>query len=334
MKYIILIFIAFGIEIVLGKKFLKWVKKNQYVQPLLEIGPDHQKKHGTPTMGGLSFVGTIVIVGLIATLMMYINGQDITLMILGLVVLVAYGYIGYRDDILKIKSNDNAEGLSPKQKMLAQFCLGIIVVTTLVIFKYQFVLNIYTLNTTIDLASTLGTVVYGGIVIFLLLAVSNSTNITDGLDGLLSSIYIVSLLTLLIIAISQGNVGAITIIVIVIGALVGFLVFNLHPAMMFMGDTGSLALGALLVIIAIMLKTELLIALIGFVYLLETLSIFLQISYFKYTKKREGEGKRIFLMAPFHHHLEKKGKSEKAIVLSLCLVQVLASALALIIYFR
>lgn len=333
MIYIILIVLAIGLELIFGKQFLRWVKKNNFVQPLLEIGPDHSQKQGTPTMGGISFVAAIIITGIVGVVIFFLQGLDVSLLILALAVLAAYAYIGYRDDVLKVTHKDNQEGLSPKQKMIAQFLLGVVVIICLVLFKFDFNISSYLLNMTIDLSSTLGIIAYGGIVIFLLLAASNSTNMTDGLDGLLSSVYIVSMITFLIIAIAQENVIAITLIIIVIGALVGFLVYNFHPAMMFMGDTGSLALGALLVIIAIMLKTELLIALIGFVYLLETMSIFIQISYFKYTKKRDGEGKRIFLMAPYHHHLEKKGKSEKVIVFTLCFVQVIASAIALVIYF-
>ncbi len=325
--------IAFICELMFGRKYLKWIASKNYVQPLLDVGPDHKQKVGTPTMGGITFITSIIVASIIAIILLVIGNYSAAMLPLLLLVLVAYAYIGYKDDILKVTKKDNGEGLSPKQKLIAQFTVGVMAMFYLVVVHFDLQLDVNLFNYIIEVSTPIGMIIYSAIIVFLFMGVSNATNLTDGLDGLLASTYIVSFLSLLIVAISQGNIQLATFVCIVIASLFGFLVFNANPAQMFMGDTGSLALGGLLVIISVLMHIELMIFYFGFVFLLETISVIVQVTYFKYTKKKYGEGRRLLKMAPLHHHLEKEGYSEKKIVLILCFVQVIASLLGLFIYF-
>ncbi len=333
MYYLLIAIIAYGLELILGKKYLQWIEKKNFVQPLLDIGPDHAQKQGTPTMGGISFIFAIIVSTVIGFIGLQLTGNDTGMLPILLIVLIAYAYIGYRDDILKVTKKDNGEGLSPKQKLAAQFAVALITVIYLLATDFDMQLTINTLNTSIDMSSGLGLVVYSGIIIFLFMAVSNATNLTDGLDGLLASTYIVSFIAVAIIAYNQAQFQLLVFALIVVFSLFGFLKYNSNPARMFMGDTGSLALGGLLVIITVLLHVELMIFFFGFVFLLETISVILQVSYFKYTKKKHGEGRRLFKMAPFHHHLEKEGYNEKRIVRILAGVQIITSIIGLLVYF-
>lgn len=333
MYYLLSALVAYCLEIVFGKKYLQWIEKKNFVQPLLEVGPDHAQKQGTPTMGGISFIFTIIITTVLAFMGLQVSGIDNGMLPILIIVLVAYAYVGYRDDVLKVTKKDNEEGLSPKQKLAAQFAVAVVTVIYLAFIGFDMSLNINILNLSIDMNSGFGIVVYSAIIIFLFMGVSNATNLTDGLDGLLASTYIVSFIAVAIIANNQAQTQLMMFAIIVIFSLFGFLKYNSNPAKMFMGDTGSLALGGLLVIITVLLHVELMIFFFGFVFLLETVSVILQVSYFKFTKKKYGEGKRLFKMAPFHHHLEKEGYNEKRIVLILCCVQVITSIIGLIVYF-
>ncbi len=333
MYYLLIAIIAYCLELVFGKKYLKWIEKKNFVQPLLDVGPDHAQKQGTPTMGGISFIFAILVASIIAFIGLQIANIENGMLPILIVVLIAYAYIGYRDDILKVTKNDNEQGLSPKQKLIAQFGVAVLAMIYLVVIHFDMELAINILNVDIAVTTIPALLIYSLIVIFLFMGVSNATNLTDGLDGLLASTYIISFLSVAIIAINQGQDQIVMFALIVIFSLFGFLKYNSNPAKMFMGDTGSLALGGLLVIITVLLHVELMIFFFGFVFLLETVSVMLQVSYFKYTKKKTGEGKRLFKMAPFHHHLEKEGYSEKKIVLILCVVQTIASIIGLLIYF-
>lgn len=333
MYYLLIAIIAYCLELVFGKKYLKWIEKKNFVQPLLDVGPDHAQKQGTPTMGGISFIFAILVASIIAFIGLQIANIENGMLPILIVVLIAYAYIGYRDDILKVTKKDNEEGLSPKQKLIAQFGVAVLAMIYLVVIHFDMELAINILNVDIAITTIPALLIYSAIVIFLFMGVSNATNLTDGLDGLLASTYIISFLSVAIIAINQGQDQIVMFALIVIFSLFGFLKYNSNPAKMFMGDTGSLALGGLLVIISVLLHVELMIFFFGFVFLLETVSVMLQVSYFKYTKKKTGEGKRLFKMAPFHHHLEKEGYSEKKIVLILCVVQTIAAIIGLLIYF-
>ncbi len=333
MYYLLIAIIAYCLELVFGKKYLKWIEKKNFVQPLLDIGPDHAQKQGTPTMGGISFIFAILTATVIAFLGLQVAGIENGMLPILIVVLIAYAYIGYRDDILKVTKKDNGEGLSPKQKLVAQFAVAVVAMIYLVVIHFDMELAVNILNIDIAITTVPTLLIYSLIVIFLFMGVSNATNLTDGLDGLLASTYIVSFLSVAIIAVNQGQNQIVMFALIVIFSLFGFLKYNSNPAKMFMGDTGSLALGGLLVIITVLLHVELMIFFFGFVFLLETVSVMLQVGYFKYTKKKTGEGKRLFKMAPFHHHLEKEGYSEKRIVFILCVVQTIASIIGLLVYF-
>lgn len=333
MYYLLIAIIAYCLELVFGKKYLNWIEKKNFVQPLLEIGPDHAEKQGTPTMGGISFIFAIIISTVIAMIGLQIFGQANGMLPLLLVVLIAYAYIGYRDDILKVTKKDNGEGLSPGQKLIAQFAVALVTFIYLYATGFEMSLTLNIVNTSIDMSSGIWLGVYGLVLIFLFMGVSNATNLTDGLDGLLASTYIISFLAVAIIAYNQVQYQILVFAIIVIFSLFGFLKYNSNPAKMFMGDTGSLALGGLLVIVTALLHVELMIFFFGFVFLLETVSVILQVSYFKYTKKKHGEGRRLFKMAPFHHHLEKEGYNEKRIVLILCTVQLITTIIGLVVYF-
>lgn len=333
MYYLLIAIIAYCLELLFGKKYLKWIEKKNFVQPLLEIGPDHAAKQGTPTMGGISFIFTIIIATIIAFIGLETADIENGMLPLLIIVMIAYAYIGYRDDILKVTKNDNEMGLSPKQKLAAQFLVGLIAVAYLVYIGFTMQLTINLTNFVLPVTSILGLVGYGALLVFLFMGVSNATNLTDGLDGLLASTYIISFIAVAIIANNQQQVQIQMFAIIIIFSLFGFLKYNSNPAKMFMGDTGSLALGGLLVITTVLLHVELMIFFFGFVFLLETISVILQVSYFKFTKKKYGEGRRLFKMAPFHHHLEKEGYNEKRIVLILCLVQIVATVIGLIVYF-
>ncbi len=328
---LIFVAIAFALELFIGKQYLNWIAKKEFVQPLLDIGPDHAQKQGTPTMGGISFIITIAIMAFVIMLLPTSPDQVNNLPII-IIVLVAYAYIGFKDDILKVTKKDNGEGLSPKQKLVAQFFVGALVTGYLLMSGFEPHLELYSINYVVDLNGILGTLVYSAVVIFLFMAVSNATNLTDGLDGLLATTYIFSYFPLAIISFMNDD-RVLMLVVAVIAALLGFLVYNFNPAKMFMGDTGSLALGGMLVVTCVILHVELLIFFFGFVFLLETISVIAQVSFFKYTRKKYGEGRRLFKMAPFHHHLEKEGFNEKKIVMILATVQFVASIIGLLIYF-
>lgn len=333
MFYALLGILAYILEIALGKKYLKWITSKNYVQPLLEEGPDHQSKQGTPTMGGISFILTIVVLTIVSFILLQLFNISNNMLPLISIVLIAYAYIGFKDDILKVTKKDNAQGLSPKQKIIAQFVVALITVIYLFMTKYDMQFSIYIFDKTFALSNLIQIILYSAFVIFLFVGVSNATNLTDGLDGLLTSLYIISFIGIWIIAYDKGNVQMVTFIYIVIVTLISFLNFNRYPAKMFMGDTGSLALGGLLVIVSIILHIELMIFFFGFVFLIETISVIFQVTYFKITKRKFGEGRRLFKMAPFHHHLEKEGYSEKKIVSTLCFIQVIASTIGLLVYF-
>ncbi len=333
MYYLLIAVIAYCLELVFGKKYLNWIEKKNFVQPLLEIGPDHAQKQGTPTMGGISFIFAIIISTVLAMVGLQIAGLDNGMLPILLIVLIAYAYIGYRDDILKVTKNDNESGLSPKQKLVAQFAVALVTFGYLYVMGFDMSLTINILDKSIAMTTPLGLIAYGAILIFLFMGVSNATNLTDGLDGLLASTYIISFLAVAVIAYNQAQIQLLVFTIIVIFSLFGFLKYNSNPARMFMGDTGSLALGGLLVLITALLHVELMIFFFGFVFLLETVSVILQVTYFKYTRKKYGEGRRLFKMAPFHHHLEKEGYNEKRIVFILCVVQLIASIIGLLVYF-
>lgn len=289
--------IAFILTVLAMPRFIRYYQlKKIGGQQMHEDVKQHLAKAGTPTMGGTVFLAVAIIVGLVFSLF----GKAPLGAPLGiLLVVLIYGIIGFLDDFLKIFKQIN-EGLTPWQKMSLQIIAGLLFyfihvrpsgTDSINIFGYHLHLGVF----------------YLLFVLFWVVGFSNAVNLTDGIDGLASISVVISLVAYAVIAIMQKQFDILTIIVTMIGALLGFFVFNHKPAKVFMGDVGSLALGAMLAAISIALRQEWTLLLIGFVYVFETASVMLQVTYFKYTKKKTGEGKRIFRMTPFHHHLELGG---------------------------
>lgn len=260
-------------------------------QQMHEDVKQHQAKAGTPTMGGVVFLTVAVLVSLFAALL---GGELTPTVWMILFILVLYGFVGFLDDFLKVFRKIN-EGLNPKQKLILQVFGGII-------FYFFF-----EKNSGVGLLNVFGIPVELGFVyilfvLFWLVGFSNAVNLTDGIDGLASISVVISLMAYAVISVQQGRMDILLVIVSMVGALLGFFVFNHKPAKIFMGDVGSLALGGMLATLSIALHQEWTLLLIGIVYVFETTSVMMQVTYFKLTG-----GKRIFRMTPVHHHFELGG---------------------------
>ena len=313
---ILAIIIAFAVSAILCPVVIPFLHKLKFGQQVREDGPQaHLKKQGTPTMGGLVFLTAVVI-----TSLLYI--RDYPRIIPVLFMTVGFGIIGFLDDYIKIVMK-RSEGLNPVQKLIGQFvitgifvyylvCSGEVGTSMLVPFTGGFEHGIY-LN--------LG-ILFIPFVFFVVLGTDNGVNFTDGLDVLCTSVTILVATFLTIISIGE-NSGISPITGAVVGSLLGFLLFNVYPAKVFMGDTGSLALGGFVASSAFMMQMPLFIPIIGLIYLVEVLSVIMQVSYFKAT-----HGKRIFRMAPIHHHFELGGWSETRVVAVFSIVTALLCLVA------
>ena len=313
---ILAIIIAFAVSAILCPIVIPFLHKLKFGQQVREDGPQaHLKKQGTPTMGGLVFLTAVVI-----TSLLYI--RDYPRIIPVLFMTVGFGVIGFLDDYIKIVMK-RSEGLNPVQKLIGQFIItGIFVydlvcsdevgTSMLVPFTGGFEHGIY-----LDLGF-----LFIPFVFFVVLGTDNGVNFTDGLDGLCTSVTILVATFLTIISIGE-NSGISPITGAVVGSLLGFLLFNVYPAKVFMGDTGSLALGGFVASSAFMMQIPLFIPIIGLIYLVEVLSVIMQVSYFKAT-----HGKRIFRMAPIHHHFELGGWSETRVVAVFSIVTALLCLVA------
>lgn len=270
-------------------------------QQMHEDVKQHQFKAGTPTMGGTVFLAvSILVTYFLAAHFHMLTGGVLAI----LFILFLYGLVGFLDDFLKIFRKIN-EGLNPKQKLALQILGGIVF----------YLVHVQAAGAGGEL-NILGHFVqlgplYVAFVLFWLVGFSNAVNLTDGIDGLASISVVISLATYSVIAYVDHKFDILLVCVAMIGGLLGFFVYNHKPAKIFMGDVGSLALGGMLATISIALRVEWTLLLVGLVYVIETSSVMLQVSYFKYTKKRFGEGRRIFHMTPFHHHLELGGLTGK-----------------------
>lgn len=299
---ILAIIIAFAISAILCPIVIPFLHKLKFGQQVREDGPQaHLKKQGTPTMGGLMILASIVI-----TSLFYV--KDYPKIIPVLFVTVGFGIIGFLDDYIKIVMK-RSEGLNPKQKLIGQFIItgifayylvhsGEVGCSLLIPFTGGFDGGYY-LNIGI---------LFIPFVFFVILGTDNGVNFTDGLDGLCTSVTILVATFLTVVALGE-NSGISPITGAVVGSLLGFLLFNVYPAKVFMGDTGSLALGGFVASAAFMMQMPLFIPIIGLIYLVEVLSVIMQVTYFKATG-----GKRIFKMAPIHHHFELCGWSETRVV--------------------
>ena len=270
-------------------------------------------------MGGLIFIIPVIIVMLI--IIIY-NKNISSSLIIVLITFLGYSLIGFIDDYLIIKRKSN-EGLSESSKFIMQVVVAIIFFYLFMISGNEPLLWIHTLGIKLDIGF-----LYGIIILLVLVSSSNAVNITDGLDGLAGSLSFIAFITLGIISYNTGWLDGYEELSLfcfsISGSLLGFLLFNLNPAKIFMGDTGSLALGATMGSIAILTRHELLLVLIGLVFVIETLTCIIQRIYYKFTKKR------LFLMTPIHHSFEKKGYSEREIVKIFCLIGIIASMLSII----
>ncbi len=358
------------ITIVFGKGMIRKLQKMQIGEEIRDLGLEGQmQKKGTPTMGGIIIIMAIIIPTLLLAKL------DNIYIILLLVSTIWMGLIGFLDDYIKV-FRKNKEGLRGTSKIIGQVGLGLIVGLTLY-FHEDVVVREFSepVATSIessaenykDIKSTITTipfvkgnefdykvlspfgdqytwVVYTIVVIFIVIAVSNGANITDGLDGLASGTSAIIVLVLAILAYVSGrvdfsqylnimyipNTGEIVIFSVALaGACIGFIWYNAYPAQIFMGDTGSLTLGGIIAVLAFALRKEFLIPILCGIFVVENLSVMLQVAYFKYTRKKYGEGRRIFLMSPLHHHYQKKGYHESKIVTRFWVTGVLLAILTL-----
>ena len=304
------------LALILGTAFtaalIPLLKKNHVGQSICKDVPAHQKKAGTPTMGGLAFVPAM----LISTLPFVKEYPDCGFVLL---MSVGFGLVGFTDDMMKLKRGKN-EGLTAWQKLLGQLIItGVFVWLFMSKYAEATVIRLPFSGKTWDMGW-----LYVPFVILVVLGTDNGVNLTDGVDGLCSSVTAVVALCFLLMS-RTLEAGLEPVCAAAAGALLGFLLFNTNPAKVFMGDTGSLALGGFVASAAVLLRQPLIILLVGFIYLCETLSVMIQRTYFKIT-----HGKRIFKMTPIHHSFEKDGWSEARIVIVFTAVTVLCCGIALL----
>ncbi|CAI2624679.1 Phospho-N-acetylmuramoyl-pentapeptide-transferase [Apilactobacillus kunkeei] len=294
MNIVLPIIISFLITLIFMPSLIGYFRRKHEGQMIREEGPKwHEKKSGTPTMGGLLFIIAIIIASLISGGVAHMMNP--TLLIL-LFILVLYGLLGMWDDSIKLFRRQN-EGLKAWQKLAGQIVGGLI-------FTFVYA-NHFPLALKIPFMGDLHLGwFYAIFIIFYLTGFSNAVNLTDGLDGLVSGLSIIAFLAYAVVALVQHQMDVAIFCLAVVGALCAFMVFNHKPAKIFMGDMGSLALGGSLAAVSILVHHELSLIWIGFMFVLETLSVMIQVTSFKLT------GKRVFLMSPIHHHFEMLGWSE------------------------
>lgn len=338
---------ALIISMILGKRIIAWLEKMQLGETIrTDIGLDtHLEKAGTPTMGGL-----IILLATLIPAILWIRPDNIYGWLI-IFVMLALGIVGFFDDYIKVIKNDK-KGLAGRLKVAGQIFVGLVLALTLYFYPPFHAYNTLTTvpfvkNINIDYAifgAKLGWLTYIPVVIFILVAVSNSVNLTDGLDGLSAGISGIVGIALGILCYVSGRtdyssflnilylpgIGELAIFsAAMVGACFGFLWYNTYPAQVFMGDTGSLALGGAIGAVALMVRKELLLPILCGVFFMETVSVIIQTSYFKFTRKKYGVGKRYFLMAPIHHHFEKKGWPEPKIVVRFWIISILLAVLTI-----
>lgn len=320
-KLLLSLLVAFFASIALSPLVIAIIKKEKVKQVILHYVESHKAKNGTPTMGGIIFIVSICVVSLI-----FFIGKSYTLAGMTLLSTLAYGIVGFLDDFIKFKFKRNL-GLRAYQKIIFQLSISILI--SIFAYKSSFVGSTLVLPFSGKLINLGWGIIPFNVIVFL--ATTNSVNLTDGLDGLATGTtlgYLLNFFTLItVLGVSLfanlgGNffaeLGNIQIVIAVaFGALMCYLLFNCFPAKIFMGDTGSLAIGALLASLSIFTRTTLYLPIIGIMFVLSSVSVIMQVAYYKLTKKR------IFLMAPLHHHFEKKGVHEVRIAVSYSVVTIL-----------
>lgn len=307
--------IVLGLMLQIMPALIRYLHKIKFGQTERDEGLEsHKKKNGTPTMGGLAFILVPSIVYVVFALFSPFRLDMNTGIIL--LAYIGYGLIGFIDDYIIVVKKNN-EGLKPGVKFAMQSVLAIVF-----FLLYRSVSStgvwIPILDKTIDLGF-----LYFILVFFMFTAETNAVNLTDGVDGLCAGLMAIALVPFVLFAMLEGVPNVAFLLLLVVFALLGYLVYNLHPARIFMGDTGSLALGGLIAAAAMVLKQELLLIVIGFVFVAEVLSVIIQVTHFKRTKKR------IFLMAPLHHHFEKSGWDENKVVRNFWTAGILCALLGL-----
>ena len=371
------IIFSMGFSMIFGKKIINYLRSQQIGENIRDLGLDGQKeKEGTPTMGGV-----IIIFSTIFPVLLLAHLNNIYIILL-MVSMVWMGLIGWLDDYIKIFKKKK-EGLQGRFKVTGQVVLGVFVgailffhpdvkvrteldsrvnkteysveisqntkdikesLTTIPLFKNN-EFNYHSLISWAGIDSKFTWLVFIPIVIFIITAVSNGANLTDGIDGLAAGVSAIIVFALAIFSFVSGNinfasylnimyipyVGEIVVFISAfLGALIGFLWYNTYPAEIFMGDTGSLSIGAVISVIAIIVRKELLIPLLCGIFFIETLSVIMQVSYFKYTRLKTGVGQRIFKMAPLHHHFQKSGFHESKIVARFWIIGIILAVLSIV----
>jgi phospho-N-acetylmuramoyl-pentapeptide-transferase len=371
------IIFSMGFSMIFGKKIINYLRSQQIGENIRDLGLDGQKeKEGTPTMGGV-----IIIFSTIFPVLLLAHLNNIYIILL-MVSMIWMGLIGWLDDYIKIFKKKK-EGLQGRFKVTGQVVLGVFVgailffhpdvkvrteldsrvnkteysveisqntkdikesLTTIPLFKNN-EFNYHSLISWAGIDSKFTWLVFIPIVIFIITAVSNGANLTDGIDGLAAGVSAIIVFALAIFSFVSGNinfasylnimyipyVGEIVVFISAfLGALIGFLWYNTYPAEIFMGDTGSLSIGAVISVIAIIVRKELLIPLLCGIFFIETLSVIMQVSYFKYTRTKTGIGQRIFKMAPLHHHFQKLGFHESKIVSRFWILGIILAVLTIV----
>ena len=355
---------SLGIAAIWGKSVIYRLQRLQIGEEIRDLGLEGQMaKKGTPTMGGF-----IILLSLLIPTLLFSKVTNVYIVLL-VTSAIWLGAVGFADDYIKVFKK-NKEGLSGKFKVVGQIGLGIIVGLTMYFNQHIKVREFAADGTFVDYKSLLTTVpfmkdnqfdynmllpsfipdeyvwvVYVLVVIFIITAVSNGANITDGIDGLAAGTSVIIGIALAILAYVSGNKvisqylnvmfipnsGELAVFCAAfVGACIGFLWYNAYPAQVFMGDTGSLMLGGVIATLAIVIRKEMLIPVLCGIFLIENLSVIIQVAYFKYTKRKYGEGRRVFLMSPLHHHFQKKNYHESKIVIRFLIVGIILAVLSLV----
>ena len=309
-----LILVAFFLTVLMLPRLIKYLHVLKFGQAIREEGPQsHMHKKGTPTMGGISFIISIVISLVIAV---FLDSKNMQYYFLFIYTTISFSIIGYIDDMLIVVKKKN-DGLAPRKKLMLQILFSVIFyILVTYIYKDINYIHIPGLDYNLNISY-----LYLIFLVFWQTGFSNAVNLTDGLDGLATSITIITTSTFALLAYKENNFPVLVFCLTIVGALLGFLIFNRNPAKIFMGDTGSLALGGILAAISVILHKEIAFLFIGLVYILETLSVIIQVAYFKKT------GKRIFKMSPLHHHFELSGYGEVKTVYIFVAIAVISSAI-------
>jgi phospho-N-acetylmuramoyl-pentapeptide-transferase len=305
---------AFAITLLIGPLMISLLRRLKFGQNIREEGPkSHLKKSGTPTMGGV-----IILIAVVVAILLF---TEITSNLFwALIVTLGYGFLGLLDDSIKVIANRSL-GLRAKHKLMGQVLIGgVLGYNILYNMNIGSEIIIPYLGSTLDLG-----IYFIPFVTLVVIGTSNAVNLTDGLDGLAVGVTIIVAITYTIISLNFNNYDLAIFTTAIVGACLGFAWFNSHPAQVFMGDTGSLALGGAIAVVSILTRTELFLIIIGGVYVIEALSVIIQVSYFKLTG-----GQRIFKMSPLHHHFELKGWKESKVVVRFWILAAVLSLIGLL----